>query len=62
MAVKEKALEGGGLGPVSGGKNHLPAEDKVKIHIIHIGIHVGVEKAYLTLIVLFPGTCRRNFC
>ena len=49
MAVKEKPLEGGGLGPVSGGENHLPAEDKVNFD--NIGIHVDVEKAHLILIV-----------
>ena len=28
MAVKEKTLQGGGLGPVVGGEDHLPAESE----------------------------------
>ena len=29
MAVKEKLLQGGGLGPVVGGEDHLPVEGEV---------------------------------
>ena len=29
MAVKEKSLQGGGLGPVVGGEDHLPASSKI---------------------------------
>ena len=29
MAVKEKWLQGGGLGPVVGGEDHLPASSKI---------------------------------
>ena len=28
-AVKEKSLQGGGLGPVVGGEDHLPASSKI---------------------------------
>ena len=31
MAVKEKLLQGGGLGPVVGGEDHLPVEGKVTL-------------------------------
>ena len=34
MAVKEKKLQGGGLGPVVGGEDHLPVEGNVIIHEI----------------------------
>ena len=33
MAVKEKWLQGGGLGPVVGGEDHLPVEGEVT-HIL----------------------------
>ena len=35
MAVKEKLLQGGGLGPVVGGEDHLPVEGKVIYLIIY---------------------------
>ena len=31
MAVKEKLLQGGGLGPVVGGEDHLPVEGEVTL-------------------------------
>ena len=34
MAVKEKLLHGGGLGPVVGEENHLPVEGKVTLSAI----------------------------
>ena len=35
MAVKQKVVQGGGLGPVVGGEDHLPVEGEVT-HFISI--------------------------
>ena len=47
MAVKEKLLQGGGLGPVVGGEDHLPVEGKVTLLAIstnNLGISATVRK------------------
>ena len=33
MAMKEKSLQGGGLGPVVGGEDHLPVEGKIVLFL-----------------------------
>ena len=49
MAVKEKLPQGGGLGPVVEGEDHLPEESNVLIaaNILHrnvLSMHVGVGR------------------
>ena len=46
MAVKEKLLQGGGLGPVVGGEDHLPVGSNT--------CHLQYEKKKLTHVLILP--------
>ena len=45
MAVKEKSLQGGGLGPVVGGVDHLPASSKIDclISVVYIVMQLAPQ-------------------
>ena len=62
MAVKDKLLQGGGLGPVVGGENHLPVEGKVTLLPDNLGISATVRKSIAQYKVYELVICKGSQC
>ena len=65
MAVKEKLLQGGGLGPVVGGEDHLPEEGKVTLLAIimdNLGVSATVRKSIVQYKVYELVICNGSQC
>ena len=57
MAVKEKAEQGGGLGPVVGGVDHLPEEGEVTQLVLLVSLILHSQLSTLKLAAYFS-SCR----